>query len=120
VLDPVCIAGLKELREPGQPDPLVELAELFNRESETCVQKIEQALAQHDAATATRCAHSLKGSASNLGAHRLATVCAAMEQNAKSEEWTPLPGQLIDLKSELARVRESLQAEIRGEIKVTP
>jgi CheY-like chemotaxis protein len=114
VLDPVCVAGLKDLREPGQPDPLVELADLFNRESETCVQKIEQALAEHDAPTATRCAHSLKGSASNLGAHRLSAVCAAMEQNAKNQDWAPLPGQLVELKSELARVRESLQSEIRG------
>jgi len=114
VLDPVCIAGLKELREPGQPDPLVELIELFGRESETCVQKIEQALAQHDAQTTSRCAHSLKGSANNLGAHRLGAVCAAMELNAKNDEWAPLPGQLAELKSELARVRESLQAEIRA------
>lgn len=114
VLDPICMAGLKELRELGQADPLIELAELFDRESETCVQKIEQALAQHDAATAARCAHSLKGSASNLGAQRLAAVCAAMESNAKKEEWPPLPGQLVDLRTELGRVREALQAEIRS------
>ena len=49
----------------------------------------------------------------NLGAHRLSAVCAAMELNAKNGEWPPLPGQLVELKSELARVRESLQAEIR-------
>jgi PAS domain S-box-containing protein len=112
-LDPVCVAGLKELREPGEPDPLAELAELFNRESETCVQRIEQALADHDANAAMRAAHSLKGSASNLGAHRLATLCAAMEQNAKNQHWPPLSTQLTEVRTELARVRESLETEIQ-------
>ena len=83
-LDPVCVAGLKELREPGQPDPLVELGELFARESAACVQRLEQGLAEKDSALATRAAHSLKGSSSNLGAHRLAALCAAMEQAAKN------------------------------------
>ncbi|HTD67326.1 MAG TPA: response regulator, partial [Candidatus Limnocylindria bacterium] len=114
VLDPVCIAGLKELREPGQPDPLVELSELFGRESELCVQRMEEAVAQRATSVATRAAHSLKGSSSNLGAHRLAALCATMEQNAKNEDWSALTGQIVDLKSELARVRESLQAEVRG------
>jgi PAS domain S-box-containing protein len=113
-LDPVSIAGLKELREPGQPDPLVELSELFQRESDKCVQNIEQALEQRDASTATRAAHSLKGSASNLGAHHLASLCAAMEKNARGEDWSELPAQLAGLKAELARVRESLQSEIQS------
>ncbi len=112
-LDPVCIAGLKELREPGQPDPLVELAELFNRESETCMQRVEGASAQRDANTAARAAHSLKGSASNLGAHRLASLCAAMEESAKNHDWSALSGQLTETKTELARVREALQHEFQ-------
>ncbi len=114
VLDPVCIAGLKELREPGQPDPLVELSDLFQREAERCVQRLEVATEQHATAEATRSAHSLKGSASNLGAHRLATLCATMEQSAKNEDWAGLASQLPNLKNELAQVHQSLQAEIRG------
>jgi len=104
---------LKELREPGQPDPLVELAELFNRESELCVQRVENASVQRDADSATRAAHSLKGSASNLGAHRLASLCAAMEQSARNREWATLPAQLNEVKTELARVREALQTEFQ-------
>ncbi len=112
-LDPVCIAGLKELREPGQPDPLVELAELFNRESELCVHRVENASVQRDADAATRAAHSLKGSASNLGAHRLASLCATMEQSAKNREWATLSAQLNEAKTELARVKEALQTEFQ-------
>ncbi len=113
-LDPVILASLKELREPGQPDPLVELAELFHRESEACVQRLEQGIAAQDSALASRAAHSLKGSASNLGAPKLAACCAEMEQNAKNGDWPPLPAQLAELKTELARVREALQAETQA------
>ena len=113
VLDPVCIAGLKELREPGQPDPLVELCELFNRESDACVQKMEAGLAAQDANGAARAAHSLKGSASNLGAHRLAGACAAFEQSAKSSGWKQAEAQLREIRTQLEKVRESLKAEFQ-------
>jgi CheY-like chemotaxis protein/HPt (histidine-containing phosphotransfer) domain-containing protein len=112
-LDPMCIAGLKELREPGQADPLVELAELFNREADACIQKMERGLAERDSKLASRSAHSLKGSASNLGAQGLATICAALEYKATHGEWTLMAAQLDELKAELARVRESLRAEIQ-------
>jgi HPt (histidine-containing phosphotransfer) domain-containing protein len=112
-LDPVCIAGLKELREPGQADPLIELSELFNREADACLEKIERGLAQHDFALAARAAHSLKGSSSNLGANRLAAVCAAIEQHAINGDGVQAAAQIPDLKEQLQRVRDSLSAEIQ-------
>jgi PAS domain S-box-containing protein len=114
ILDPVCIAGLKELREPGQTDPLLELVELFNRESDRCVQNIEAGLGEKDSNAASRAAHSLKGSASNLGAHRLAAACAGLEQSAKLSDWTQAGTQLPDLKLQLERVREALKAELQA------
>jgi CheY-like chemotaxis protein len=112
-LDPVCIAGLKELREPGQADPLVELAGLFNRESTACIKKIERAIAEKDSKCAERAAHSLKGSASNLGAHRLATLCASLENRAVSGEWLRATGQLQEAKEELELVLRCLETEIK-------
>jgi PAS domain S-box-containing protein len=113
VLDPVCIAGLKELREPGQVDPLIELTDLFNREAEACVHRIESGLAGQDANATARAAHSLKGSASNLGANRLATVCAGVEHSARAADWAQVGVKLQDLKNQLERVRESLKAEVQ-------
>jgi CheY-like chemotaxis protein len=112
-LDPICIAGLKELREPGQADPLIELSELFSREADACVEKIERGLAQQDFALAARAAHSLKGSSSNLGANRLAAVCAALEQHATNGDGAQVTARIDELKAELQRVRDSLNAEIQ-------
>jgi CheY-like chemotaxis protein/HPt (histidine-containing phosphotransfer) domain-containing protein len=114
VLDPVCIAGLKELREPGQADPLIELAELFNREADACVGRMETGLSQHDINATARAAHSLKGSANNLGANRLATICAGLEENARVSDWAQVGVQLGELKAQLERVRESLKAETQA------
>jgi HPt (histidine-containing phosphotransfer) domain-containing protein len=74
---------------------------------------MEAGLAQHDSNATARAAHSLKGSASNLGATRLAAECARMEQNAKSSEWTGANTQLEGIKVQLQRVRDSLKAEIQ-------
>ena len=111
-LDPVSFASLKELREPGQPDPLAELAELYQRESAACVRRLEQGMAEKNSALATRAAHSLKGSSSNLGAHRLAGFCATLEQAAKNSEWDALPAPFAEAKAELDRVRAALAAEV--------
>ena len=113
VLDPGTMASLKELREPGQPDPLAELAELFQREAEAGLEKMQIGLAGQDALLTSRAAHSLKGSSSNLGAGRLASLCAAVEEQAKAGQWTGVPEQISEIKSELARVQTALQSEIQ-------
>jgi HPt (histidine-containing phosphotransfer) domain-containing protein len=74
---------------------------------------MELGLAEHNANTTSRAAHSLKGSASNLGANRLATVCASVEQNAQNADWAQVGVQLQELKTQLERVRESLKAEVQ-------
>ena len=114
VLDPVCIAGLKELREPGQADPLAELSELFTRESDACVRRMNEGLAAQDSNATARAAHSLKGSASNLGANKLATACSNVEQSARATDWMQVSAQLHELKAQLERVRESLKAEVQA------
>jgi HPt (histidine-containing phosphotransfer) domain-containing protein len=55
----------------------------------------------------------LKGSASNLGANRLAAACVGVEQNARLSDWSQVGLQLQELKTQLQRVRESLKAEVQ-------
>jgi CheY-like chemotaxis protein len=45
VIDPVVIAGLRQLRMPGKPDPLVELIDLFLQEAPEQVLQLETAAA---------------------------------------------------------------------------
>jgi CheY-like chemotaxis protein len=113
VLDQAVIAGLRELREPNQPDPLKELIELFLRDARPRLEKLEQALAARDAAGLAAVAHTLKGSASNLGARHLAALCATVEKHGKAGDLTEAANILLDVRSEFQEVERTLIVEMQ-------
>ena len=113
-LDPAVIAGLKELREPGQPDPLKELIELFLKDVRLRLQQMELSLLQQDPTGLSGAAHSVKGSASNLGARHLAALCASLETKAKAGEFNEAAKTFDELKSEFQQVTEILLAEMQS------
>jgi CheY-like chemotaxis protein/HPt (histidine-containing phosphotransfer) domain-containing protein len=87
VIDPVIIAGLRQLRMPGKPDPLVELIDLFLEEAPGQIDALRTAAAQNDYSSLARtisAATRLKGSAGNLGARKLAALCDEIEQTARN------------------------------------
>ncbi len=112
VLDHTVINGLKELREPGQPDPLRELVELFFRDAEPRLKLMQEAAAAKDMPKLAAAAHTLKGSASNLGAKRLSALCAALEKQGKAGDATAATAILPDAVAEYGAVREILQKEL--------
>jgi PAS domain S-box-containing protein len=111
-MDVSVIQGLRELREPGQPDPLAQLVELFLKDSLPRLEQIESALGAGDASKAAAAAHTLKGSASNLGARHLAALCAGIEKQAKAGDLTAANTVLEPLKGEFQRVQSFLRAEV--------
>ncbi len=112
-LDQAVLAGLRELREPNQPDPLKELAELFVRDARTRLQRMETAIAQKDAPGLAAAAHTLKGSASNLGARHLAFLCVSLEKQAKTGDLTESANILLEVKREFQAVEQTLLAEMQ-------
>lgn len=87
IIDPVVIAGLRQLRTPGKPDPLVEFIDLFLREAPAGLDAMSEAVSKNDATSLMRvvsAAAALKGSAGNLGARQLAALCEEIEQTAKN------------------------------------
>jgi HPt (histidine-containing phosphotransfer) domain-containing protein len=111
-LDRTVINGLKELREPGQPDPLRELIELFLKDVQPRLVSMGQAAAAGDLPRLAAAAHTLKGSASNLGARHLAALCAVLEKQAKTEAAPNTAETLANLSAEFDRVRQLLNAEL--------
>jgi CheY-like chemotaxis protein len=110
-LDLAVIVGLRELREPGQPDPLVELIDAFFKDARPRLQRLEAALESRDGIQAGALAHTLKGSASNLGARRLALLCARLEKHTKAGEVPEASSLLQTVKTEFERVEQLLAAE---------
>jgi len=110
-VDPAILAGLRDLRVPGEPDPLAEFIDLFLEDVPSRLRAIKAALAKPDAAALKEAAHSLKGSANNLGARPLARLCADLEKLGAQEDVAAALRLLPELSGEFERVRFVLERE---------
>lgn len=110
-LDFSVLATLRDLSEPGQPDPVVELIDLFMEDAPDRLRAMETSLAQRDQEALKIAAHSLKGSAKNLGAKPLARICAELEQQAMGADWENAVLTLKAIDQEFAKLRAVLAAE---------
>ncbi|HEY6168843.1 MAG TPA: response regulator, partial [Verrucomicrobiae bacterium] len=97
--------------EPGQPNPLVDLIDLFLNDTPSQVERMQSALPAGDRAALRLAAHSLKGSATNLGARKLAGLCLEIETQAKAEGGALDSNLLNLLTTEFQRVKTALEAE---------
>jgi CheY-like chemotaxis protein len=117
VIDPVVIAGLRQLRMPGQPDPLAELIDLFLREAPDQLDVMAKSVASTEVEAVSRALSSttaLKGSASNLGARNLAALADEIVQAINTgylSESLPL---VEKARREFERARDTL-LKIKGE-----
>lgn len=68
LVDPAMISMLKELRLPGQPDPVAEILQVYEADGRRMLAKLQLAIRNHDARQIHEAAHRLKGSSANLGA----------------------------------------------------
>lgn len=117
VIDPVIIAGLRQLRMPGKPDPLVEIIELFLQEAPAQLKILQAAATDNDYTSLARTistATSLKGSASNLGARKLAALCDEIEQTAKNWSLAEVLPLVERARKELAHVHAALEKIKQG------
>jgi PAS domain S-box-containing protein len=85
-LDPNFIRKLDDLQMEGQPDIVVELAEIFLRTAPERLTLIEQAVGASDFETIGKTAHTFKSTCHSVGAFRLAEMCQEMEKNAKASQ----------------------------------
>jgi two-component system sensor histidine kinase/response regulator len=113
VLDRGVLDSLRDLREPGQPDPLAELIELFLRDARPRLADMHAAAAAGDWVKVGAGAHALKGSASNLGARRLSASCAVLEKQGKVNEGAQAPATLAEVQCEFEKVELVLHAELQ-------
>ncbi|HSA03014.1 MAG TPA: Hpt domain-containing protein, partial [Candidatus Paceibacterota bacterium] len=111
ILDPRVLAELRELREPDMPDPLAELIDLFLKDAPSRLQKVRTAIEQNDPNALCAAAHSLKGSASNLGARRMAEICMNLEKQARVGFLADAPDLLQGVEQEYVKVQAALEAE---------
>jgi CheY-like chemotaxis protein len=106
------LAELRSIAADGGPDLFRELAALFLGDLEERLAALRAGVSAGDAGTVARMAHTLKGSAGNLGAERLMGACLELEQAARGGTTTGLAAVLARLETEAARARAALEAEV--------
>ncbi len=82
VFDHSVLEGYKEYQQPGEPDLVGKLIDLFARDTTARLSTLKQAVADADTGLIKREAHNAKGAAGNIGALRMADICRELEQKA--------------------------------------
>jgi len=107
-LDPVVLEKLRQLTAPGEPDVLAQVLSLFLEEAPRRIERIRVALQTRDASEMHRAAHSMKGSAGNIGAMDLLDICREVDDRARVGDLAGA-GLMLD---GLTREYERVEAEI--------
>jgi HPt (histidine-containing phosphotransfer) domain-containing protein len=97
---------LRQMAEGGDSEIVVEVLTVFQSDTAKRIQALETALAGGDTAVVRTQAHSIKGSASQVGAAGLAALCQRIERTAPqgpSSELSALVGQLSPTFAEVSR-----------------
>jgi PAS domain S-box-containing protein len=111
VLDPAMLDRLRELDAGTEQGFFRHIIGLFIDDSPKRLANLAAAIAAGDGLTAGRFAHSLKGSAANLGARRLAAVCAEIEALGRAGDLEGIPALYAQAEAELRAAMDALAAE---------
>lgn len=109
VLDPAVIESLRRLTPPGEPEVLKQVLQLFLEDVPGRIERLRAAWQAGNAVEVQRSAHSLKGSAGNIGASNLRAVCRLLDEHGTSGNLSNLPGLVASLDAEYAKVEAEIQ-----------
>jgi HPt (histidine-containing phosphotransfer) domain-containing protein len=109
VIDPATIKSLRTLNLGDHDDFLREIVALFGADLKVRLGELDQSLARGDQTTLERSAHSIKGSAANLGAGRLRAAAEEVEAQARRSGLGGVAPLIDALKAEAARAQSALE-----------
>ncbi|HLU39776.1 MAG TPA: Hpt domain-containing protein [Planctomycetota bacterium] len=105
------IDELMALSEDGDPELLVDLIEMYLADSPGKIEAITRGTSAGDWEAVERAAHSLKGSAGNLGAVEVQSLCDRVQNACRSKETTDVP-EMVRALQEHARAAETALREL--------
>jgi HPt (histidine-containing phosphotransfer) domain-containing protein len=109
VLDRQVIETLRQLTPPGEPDVLTEVLQMFLSEVPPRLERLRNAWAAGDIQGVYRAAHSLKGSAGNIGAQRLYDVAAQLDELGRAGDAAGIAPLMDALRTEFDKVEDEIR-----------
>ena len=113
VLDVSVAAAIRALGGPGEPNVFAEVARLFLADVPIHLLALGAAIAADDKESVRKIAHRLRGGALEIGAVRMAPVCAAIEHAARAGSLEDAAAQADSLGGEFALTRQELEQVIQ-------
>ena len=109
ILDPQAIDSLRAISPDDGGEFLNELIDIYLADTPQRIAEIEQCLASQNAGDLTRAAHSIKGSAANLGAAALRTAAEKLEHHARTQGLVAVEAFVAEIGAEFARAETELK-----------
>ncbi len=107
------ISSFRQLEEESGATVLVSVIDLFIERTPPMFKEVRRAVMSRDIPRIARLAHTIKGSCSNFGAHRMKAACERLEAAAVGEgEISAMVGFLDEVEREFGLVRAALQLEL--------
>ena len=110
-VNPDSLARLRELRTPGEPDPVAEIIGLFLDQTPAYLQSLKTACEEKDHEALKKTAHTLKGSCGNLGVEQMAAGCKELELIARQGTLSSAKKLVAQLEKEFLAVKKTLEVE---------
>jgi HPt (histidine-containing phosphotransfer) domain-containing protein len=112
--EPIDMIAYRQIADTMGPEMALLVAE-FIATTTHLLEAISHAAEQHDRMTIELRAHTLRSSASAVGAVPLSALAAALEESASQEGFAGFATAGVALRNEFARVRESLECLWNGD-----
>ena len=108
VINQNILDGIRTLERAGTPGLLTEVLSLYLHEAAELAPRLATAVETGDIESVTRTAHCLKSASANIGATKLATLCAEIEQPIRNKAMDALAKTALAVEVELAAVQSAL------------
>lgn len=109
VIDLQAIENLRSLNPDDNDEFLRELTGIFLEDTPKRLTELDTSLASGDNGAFTRAAHSIKGSASNLGATQLRAAAEKLEHHSRKEGLNGVAEMIATVKAEFNQASDELK-----------
>ena len=106
------ISSFRQIEEETGQTMLVSVIDLFIERTPPMFKEARRAVVSNDARRVARLAHTMKGSCSNFGAHRMLAACERLEAAAIGDNMREGAGMLDEIEREFRSVRLALENEL--------
>jgi CheY-like chemotaxis protein/HPt (histidine-containing phosphotransfer) domain-containing protein len=110
-IDPSVMETLRLLKTPGQPDPLPLLIDEYVGAAQNRLEELQTAVIDRNKNVIETAAHSLRGSSAGIGAMRLASLSAELEEGIRNGSFNESAAVLSQMDEEFLLVKTALEFE---------